>query len=110
MKKEKGIKAVDIRAIVKSGMALKSKTEDVSFRHDTATILCPVCGYNYTHIESKPIFINGKDGYHAAPSMVRGDVVAIPMSCEDGHKFLMCLGFHKGQTFIWGVEHGGELQ
>lgn len=65
-------------------------------------ILCPVCGFNYVHHQSKTVVIMGRDNYEAS-SAVRGDVIAVPMRCEDGHAFLFCFGFHKGMTFTWYV-------
>ena len=76
---------------------------------DENHVLCPVCGDSYVHHENRADIIDGKDFYAAAPRMVRGDVIAIPMWCEAGHKFVMCFGFHKGCTFSWCVQYTGDL-
>lgn len=72
-------------------------------------VLCPVCGYSFVHHENRADIINGKDAYDAAPEMVRGDVIAMPMWGECGHKFLLCFGFHKGCTLTWCVKYTGKL-
>jgi len=72
-------------------------------------VLCPVCGDSYVHHENRADIINGKDAYAAAPKMVRGDVIAMPMWCEGGHKFVLCFGFHKGCTLTWCVKYTGKL-
>lgn len=64
---------------------------------------CPLCDDIYVHFEGPPEKINGKDGYLAAPE-VRGNVLAIPMWCENGHHFVLCLGEHKGNMQVWCVE------
>lgn len=71
-------------------------------------VLCPVCGDSNVHHENRADIINGKDAY-AAAKMVRGDVIAIPMYCEGGHKFVLCFGFHKGCTLTWCVKYTGKL-
>lgn len=69
------------------------------------TICCPICGMDYVHHESTTLVIDGKDNYEADKS-VRGDIIQIPMWCENDHSFSMKMGFHKGQTTVWFVYHG----
>jgi hypothetical protein len=66
----------------------------------TFQLLCPVCKFEYVHHLNISVVIDGKDEY-AASKCVRGSVIAIPMYCEDGHNFVYCLGFHKGNVKTW---------
>lgn len=43
----------------------------------------------------KPVVVAGNDEY-AAGWNGRGDLIVIPMACENGHGYEVCLGFHKG--------------
>lgn len=63
-------------------------------------VTCPICGFDYNHI-SEPIFENGKDNYESSASAYRGNLARIPFECENGHKWELCLGFHKGNTFAF---------
>ena len=63
-------------------------------------IICPICGFNYQHHFSKASVKYGKDNYEAQ-AHVRGDVISIPFSGECGHVWELCLGFHKGDTFVF---------
>jgi hypothetical protein len=60
-------------------------------------LLCPVCGFDHTKVTGDPFPITGS-------SEVDGDILAIPMECEEGHEFLVNFGFHKGRTIVWGEE------
>ena len=88
--------------------ALLTKIGAGSYDGETQ-VLCPVCGDDYVHHENRADVIIGKDDYQAAPGMVRGDVIALPMYCESGHNFVLCFGFHKGCTFTWCVKYSGKL-
>jgi hypothetical protein len=64
-----------------------------------ATIMkCPVCDCNYTHDAGISINIRS-DTYGAWDG--RGDCMIIPIYGECGHKWEVCFGFHKGQTFMF---------
>jgi hypothetical protein len=88
--------------------ALLTKIGAGSYDGETQ-VLCPVCGDDYVHHENRADVIIVKDDYQAAPGMVRGDVIALPMYCEGGHNFVLCFGFHKGCTFTWCVKYSGKL-
>lgn len=51
---------------------------------------CPVCGSTYQQT-GKPQSVEGWGG--------RGDLLVIPMEGECGHRWELCFGFHKGETF-----------
>lgn len=84
---------------------------EANAQHDkyTALMHCPMCKYPYVHHENRADIINGGDYYKAAPNMCRGDVIAVPMYCESGHKFLLCFGEHKGCVHVWCSEYKGLL-
>lgn len=85
-------------------------THSTLLTHDAASIVCPICIETYVQHDGIVQLIAGNDAYAAAPNMVRGDVIAIPMRCEQGHKFLLCVGTHKGQTKTWCEQYVGELE
>lgn len=62
-------------------------------------ILCPVCRFNYNHTHGVRE-IPGNDGYEAG-WWGRGDLIVIDMTCENGDKWELCIGFHKGNQFIF---------
>ncbi|MEJ7564914.1 hypothetical protein WKI25_08935 [Acinetobacter baumannii] len=82
-----------------------------------AEVLCPHCGYNYTHQGEVNIYERGEDqltGNHVRvlddkitvdrdisknPSPRRHGV-AIDMRCETGHDFKLNIYQHKGNTYI----------
>ena len=71
-------------------------------------IVCPVCNDDYVHHESRSAVIDGDDSYKASPH-AKGDVIAIPMYCENGgHQFSVLFGFHKGYTYTWCVVTGND--
>ena len=59
---------------------------------------CPVCGYDYNHA-GDPITVDSLDAYKAWSG--RGDCVKVPFSCEQGHRYALCFGQHKGQTILF---------
>ena len=62
-------------------------------------LLCPACEFDYVHFGA-PIVEAGNDNYEASwPG--RGDLLRIPCYCEDGHTFDICLGFHKGNSWMF---------
>ena len=65
---------------------------------DETTLKCPVCGYDYNHV-AEPV-IQPTDDYDFWAG--RGTLVSLPFWCENGHKYLLCFGFHKGNiTTFW---------
>lgn len=74
-------------------------TVDVGGKEFEQVIVCPVCGFEYNHF-GKPILESGNDSYEASWNG-RGDLISINFECEQSHKWTMCFGFHKGNTFIF---------
>lgn len=61
-------------------------------------LVCPVCGFEYVAFVGRPQFISGNDNYEALwPG--RGDLIIIPFECEEGHRFSIKIGVHKGITY-----------
>jgi hypothetical protein len=52
---------------------------------DRKTLLCPHCGFSYTHIEA----------VDPNPSNV-----VLTVRCENGHEFSVTFTQHKGETFV----------
>ena len=64
-------------------------------------LLCPVCkDGDFVHHLNSVAIKDGMDNY-AASKKCRGSCILIPMKCENGCKFSLILGFHKGQVFVW---------
>lgn len=57
---------------------------------------CPVCGWDYVHFRD-PMIIESDD-YTAWSG--RGSAIRIPMYCEDGCKWELRIGFHKGNSYL----------
>lgn len=72
---------------------------DAGWNDGAKNLLCPVCGFNYNHIEP-PYLTDGNDDY-AAGWGGRGDLAVVPMWGECGSKWEVCIGFHKGQSPIF---------
>jgi hypothetical protein len=53
-------------------------------------IVCPVCGFDYNRLTIP-----------AQRWEVRGPDIALPIEGECGHSWLLCLTFHKGQSFLY---------
>ena len=67
-------------------------------------LVCPMClrmsPDRQTYIRSGRVsLVEGHDNYEAWEG--RGDALAIAMNGECGHSWALCLGFHKGQTFLF---------
>lgn len=87
--------------------SIHSILSDESIFGDEKIILkCPACGFENSHFEN-PETIDGKDGY-AANWGGRGDLIVIPMWSECGHKWEICIGFHKGYSGIF-VRNSGSF-
>ena len=83
----------------------------------TLLVHCPVCGFDYNHVGGTvPVY--GYEPCRKGPRpndgidwSGRGDGVAVRMWCENGHDWLFCLGFHKGNTsFFTAAPAGGPEQ
>ncbi|HRZ13067.1 MAG TPA: hypothetical protein P5567_11510 [Kiritimatiellia bacterium] len=60
------------------------------------TLYCPFCrDFDYNHLDGPVTTDNGSDWWGDGP------VVRIPFKCEDGHRWLLCIGFHKGNQHIF---------
>lgn len=63
-------------------------------------VICPRCSFEYVRAEH-PLYFAGNDEYEAEKVFemgVRGDVIALPFCGECGHKWIIALGSHKGNT------------
>lgn len=67
---------------------------------DEAILVCPECGTRYTSLFDAAVVIDSKDDYKAHPK-VRGNVIALPGRCQNGHRFSIFFGSHKGFTVVW---------
>lgn len=66
---------------------------------------CPFCGDTCVHIEDADNAPN-HDDYSAWEG--RGGACRIPMSCENGHLWVVLFGFHKGSTYV-GIESASQF-
>lgn len=66
------------------------------------TLKCPKCRSTSIHFGDL-VTRKGNDNYDAQGGgwQGRGDLNAIRMTCEDGHAFDICIGFHKGSSAIF---------
>ena len=79
-------------------------------RFNADLLNCPICAssgssigpIDYQHFD-KPEYNDGLDHYKAW--IGRGDLIRIPFWGECGHRWFLCVGFHKGQSFVF-VEEG----
>lgn len=66
--------------------------------NDAEQLCCPACGDIYVHIVNAKVRKTKADYFY---QWVKGDVVTIYFSCENGeHHFSLEFGFHKGFTFL----------
>ncbi len=70
---------------------------------DYDSIPCPVCHDEHNHL-GIPEKVLGYDSGEAWDG--RGDMIRIPMECEQGCRWSICLGFHKGN--VWGYYEVAE--
>ncbi len=70
-------------------------------------VVCPICGCDYNHI-SEPIYELGEDNYKTSAPDFRGNLIRVQFECEDGHKWEICFGFHKGNVFSFFRDPRGE--
>lgn len=64
----------------------------------TFTVHCPICGHDYTHA-AEPLVLDSEDRYLAWAG--RGDCIKIPFEGECGHRFVLCIGYHKGKNYAF---------
>lgn len=74
------------------------------------TLLCPVCGYSYTHIESaytRMGYDEEESGVYPGTAAEAGPAtqwrrsgVVIKFYCEGGHRFEILFQQHKGENFV----------
>jgi len=62
---------------------------------------CPECGYSYVKPHEPREILSG-DRWGGAGWKGRGWLAVVPIEGECGHSFEICLGFHKGETVIFG--------
>jgi hypothetical protein len=60
---------------------------------------CPVCADTYQHVERRQT-VPGRDAYEAGWGG-RGDLVVLPVWGECEHRWELCFGSHKGETFCF---------
>jgi hypothetical protein len=60
---------------------------------------CPVCADTYQHVETWQV-VPGRDSYEAGWGG-RGDLVVLPIWGECEHRWELCFGSHKGETFCF---------
>lgn len=69
--------------------------------HPEKVIGCPVCGFEYNNIEATK-FQSGHDNYETDYGAIfRGDAVILEMVCEEGHKYNIVFGKHKGYVYMF---------
>lgn len=68
----------------------KVKQEIIKELFDDDLLLCPICGYDYTHLSSIEPY-NEKDGRLC---------VKLHFYCEEGHNFYIDFLQHEGMTFV----------
>ena len=56
-------------------------------------VRCPICHNLYVHIEN-PLEST------ITPWSGHGNAIGLPMWCENGHKWILRFGFHKGYSFV----------
>jgi len=67
--------------------------------HWQQQVVCPICRDKNQHVIPQAFDTDGDDNGKAWDG--RGDLYRIPFWGECGHNWHLCLGFHKGETFIY---------
>ena len=75
-----------------------------------ALLSCPVCDFECVHLVACTVE-QEKTSVHVThdrltqqaipPSGRRGSTVKVEAYCEEGHRFVLCMAFHKGSVFVW---------
>lgn len=63
------------------------------------SIHCPVTGDEYVHISGEPVLVKGNDNYEANWGG-KGDAIFVPLFSENGFRWDMIIGEHKGRVYI----------
>lgn len=66
--------------------------------NDKKLVTCPLCGDSNVSW-GDTVELKGNDAYEAWSG--RGNCLEIKMTCEQNHNFNLCLGFHKGNTYLF---------
>ena len=62
---------------------------------------CPLCDFEYNHVEGVKTQ-KGNDNYDTDyGDIFRGDAIIIKMECEEGHKYNIIFGEHKGYVYMF---------
>ena len=73
-------------------------------------IVCPICGFDYNHLQTPARLVGWESTDNGARSNYqwsgRGDGIALPIEGECGHRWVICVAFHKGQLFMFAVASG----
>jgi len=68
-------------------------------------LICPICGFDYNHLHTPRRLIGWESADRGTRSQHRwsgrGDGFVLPIVGECGHRWAICLAFHKGQSFIF---------
>jgi len=78
------------------GESIKNDPYDYGFGD---LLTCPVCGDGYSHISYDEIQVMDSDHYNAWNG--RGPCTVIPIEGECSHGWDICIGYHKGENFIF---------
>lgn len=76
-------------------VVIKQSNDDPSMD----TILCPVCKFNYNHLRT--IDTEDSSDKYLASWWGRGNLLVMDMECEEGHDWQLCIGYHKGQMYMF---------
>jgi hypothetical protein len=86
-----------------------SWADDVAYRQVSPTqiLVCPVCGDDYNHLSPPEPLLGWESSHNGERARYgwvgRGDGCALPIEGECGHSWVICLAFHKGQSFMFAV-------
>jgi hypothetical protein len=75
-------------------------------------LICPICGFDYNHLRTPGRLIGWESADRGVRSqhqwVGRGDGFVLPIEGECGHRWAICLAFHKGQRFIFAIALPGD--
>jgi len=63
-------------------------------------LVCPTCGFQYTHAGTVDIHMADKTEYTSPSGTRNNDWLAISFECEGGHSFKLVIAQHKGYTYL----------
>lgn len=69
-------------------------------RHSTAKVLCPICLYDYNHLDGHRNAQGRESGGDRSELETRGDGVILSAWCENGHAYEIVFAFHKGNLYM----------